>query len=408
MKKQSNQPAAQPQLRPVSLSRAHGLSTRRLVSFARRLPSVAATLLIVTLVLALTIGGTVMQISPVPATQAPQAAEVMSTAVVQPVTGTTQPLTSPAEADTGNDSTFMRGLPDTYPDTTSQTALATAGTLASIMPGPAGSGLAVANAGDDEGSDPLFDANGNPLETIDPADFKTDNSRYYVRVNKANIRSLPATDARILTILVKGDRVTRLGVGSAWSKVRTAGGETGYVMTSLLVKTRPPMPTLTPTPRPTPRPTARPTPKPTKKPTPRPTQEPADDSTGSGLTAAQKADMIDLAKSMLGTPYKLGGTSKSGIDCSGFTLYIYDKMFNISLPHKASLQAKYGKRISESNVEVGDILCFDWSGDGVTEHVGLYIGGNKYIDASSSAGKVRQATVNWDTYPVVSIRRVIY
>ena len=120
--------------------------------------------------------------------------------------------------------------------------------------------------------------------------------------------------------------------------------------------------------------------------------------------------MIALAKSALGVHYVYSGSSMNGFDCSGFTLYIYKTMFNITLPHKASEQSRNSGKpvpINLASIRIGDILCFDWTGDGVSDHVGLYIGGGQYIHASSSNGKVLQSTVNFDRNPIVAIRRII-
>lgn len=413
MKRKLNLPADQPVVRPVLIPKGRSSRLHRLNRLQRQLPSAAAMLLTLTLVLTLTIGGG--------ASLRPSASEASATTAAAAAAGQTAvqadslTATSPTVADAyldGNIS-FMRGDTGSATDDETPTTVDPSADPSDLtdedtydptadLPEPSG------DSDDEEGSDPLFDANGNPLETLDPADFSADKTTYYIRVNRANVRSLPNSEAEILTILAKADKVKRVAYGTAWSKIQFDGSETGYVLTSLLTKVQPALPTPTPTSKPTPRPTARPTTKPTAKPTARPTTAPVDEPSTGGLTAEEKADMIDLAKSMLGTPYVFGGTSRDGIDCSGFTLYIYKKMCGITLPHKASSQAKSGKKVSRSNIEVGDIVCFDWSGDGVTEHVGLYIGNNKYIDASQSAGKVRQATINWSTYPVVSIRRIVY
>ena len=139
-----------------------------------------------------------------------------------------------------------------------------------------------------------------------------------------------------------------------------------------------------------------------------PTPEPSSEDPGSGLTAEQKQAIIDLAKSCLGVRYVYGGESMRGFDCSGFTSYIYKELFNITLPRTAQYQAKAGKSVSLSNIQVGDIICFDWSSPrGVCDHVGLYIGGGQYINASHSRGNVCTLTLK-STNPVMSVRRIIY
>ncbi len=126
------------------------------------------------------------------------------------------------------------------------------------------------------------------------------------------------------------------------------------------------------------------------------------------MTAAQKQAIVDLAKSTLGTKYVYGAESPGGFDCSGLTTYIYKKLFNITLPRSAKDQARAGTKVSSSAIEIGDILCFDWSSPyGVCDHVGIYIGNGEYIHASYSAGLVKQSTVNFSRNPIISIRRII-
>ena len=143
------------------------------------------------------------------------------------------------------------------------------------------------------------------------------------------------------------------------------------------------------------------------QPTAAPTEAPSND-TSSGLTAALKQAIGDLAKSTLGTKYVYGAESPGGFDCSGLTTYIYKELFNITLPRSAKDQARAGTKVSSSNIQIGDILCFDWSSPyGVCDHVGIYIGSGEYIHASYTAGKVKQSTVNFSRNPIISIRRII-
>jgi cell wall-associated NlpC family hydrolase len=170
-----------------------------------------------------------------------------------------------------------------------------------------------------------------------------------------------------------------------------------------------PEPTPTPTPSPTPTPTPTPTPSPTPTPTPSPTPTPAPvvKATTSGLTADQQTKIIDFSRSLLGVPYVFGGTSPDGLDCSGFTLYVYDQLFGVSLPHLASDQTRSGTAVSKSDAAVGDILCFDWDRNGVSDHVAIYIGSGRYVDASRSRGKVVEQTANFSSDPIIAVRRII-
>jgi len=243
----------------------------------------------------------------------------------------------------------------------------------------------------------VFDANGIPQEILPVSAFTVDNATCYVMVNQANMRALPGTSSDIIVRLFLGDQVVRLGYGRDWSQVKTAAGKIGYVLSSLITTEFVAKPT--PIPTPTPKPTAKPTPKPTVAPAP----------AGSVLTDAQMQAIVDLAKSCLGIRYVYGAESPSqGFDCSGLTLYIYKTLFGITLPRSARSQAGAGIAVSRANIQIGDIICFDWDhSDGVCDHVGIYIGGGEYIHAAHSRGKVVQSTLK-STNPVVSVRRIIH
>lgn len=94
------------------------------------------------------------------------------------------------------------------------------------------------------------------------------------------------------------------------------------------------------------------------------------------------AEIATYAQKFLGYPYKTDGTTINGFNCIGFSKYIYGQ-FGISLEHSATAQYKMGVSVKKSNLQAGDLLFF-----GNLSHVGIYIGNNKLIHASSSSGKV--------------------
>ena len=245
----------------------------------------------------------------------------------------------------------------------------------------------------------VYDADGVLQEGMPPENFTADDTLYYILVSKANVRSLPNTSADIVARVTMGDTLTRTGYGLNWSQVLTPDGQTGYILTSLITAEFVAKPT--PTPSPTPKPTAKPTPKPTAGQTTAPVNP------GSVLTDQQKADIVALAKSCLGVKYVYASEDMSGFDCSGLTLYIYKELFGITLPRSARGQATAGKAVSYSDIDIGDIICLDCDrNDGIVDHVGIYIGDGQMIDASATAGKVRQKTLRTDD--IVTIRRIIY
>lgn len=103
--------------------------------------------------------------------------------------------------------------------------------------------------------------------------------------------------------------------------------------------------------------------------------------TGSAFADSKMDKVIDKA---LGTKYSAGGVSTNGFDCSGFTMYVFDKI-GINLPHQSGAQYKMGSAVSRDNLRAGDLLFFNTSGKGVS-HVGIYVGEGKFAHASSKRG----------------------
>ena len=93
-------------------------------------------------------------------------------------------------------------------------------------------------------------------------------------------------------------------------------------------------------------------------------------------------------KTYLGTPYKFGGDTRRGMDCSGFTCSVFQESFKIKLPHNASQQYRNSKHISRSELKLGDLVFFSMNQSGNIGHVGIYIGNNYFAHASTSYGVV--------------------
>jgi peptidoglycan endopeptidase LytE len=89
---------------------------------------------------------------------------------------------------------------------------------------------------------------------------------------------------------------------------------------------------------------------------------------------------VRVAKTFLGAPYRLGGSTLRGIDCSAFVKKIYE-IFNTHLPRTTREQFQIGKRVEKHELEEGDLVFFKTrrSNNG---HVGIYIGNNEFVHAS--------------------------
>lgn len=102
--------------------------------------------------------------------------------------------------------------------------------------------------------------------------------------------------------------------------------------------------------------------------------------------------MMDIIESWIGTPYRYGGETKDGVDCSGFTQAVFREM-GVSIPRTASTQAEAAADVTPGDLRFGDIIFFNTSGGGIS-HCGIYIGDGFFVHASSSRGVVRQSLAN--------------
>lgn len=91
--------------------------------------------------------------------------------------------------------------------------------------------------------------------------------------------------------------------------------------------------------------------------------------------------ILKTATQHLGTPYRYGGSSPGGFDCSGFVQYVF-KQNGYSLPRTAASQYGMGTAVNKSSLEPGDLVFFKCYGSSI-DHVGIYSGGGKFIHSSS-------------------------
>lgn len=94
-------------------------------------------------------------------------------------------------------------------------------------------------------------------------------------------------------------------------------------------------------------------------------------------------ELTTTAYQYLGVPYKYGGTTTRGFDCSGFTQKVF-KELGVSLKRTASQQYTQGSSVAKSKLQTGDLVFFNTSG-GIS-HVGIYVGNNKFVHAGVSQG----------------------
>ena len=100
----------------------------------------------------------------------------------------------------------------------------------------------------------------------------------------------------------------------------------------------------------------------------------------------ERSLLVRVAKTFLGAPYKLGGSTLKGIDCSAFVKKIYE-IFDIQLPRTTREQFKVGRKVEKDQLEEGDLVFFKRRGN--RAHVGIYVGDNQFVHASSYSREVK-------------------
>lgn len=113
--------------------------------------------------------------------------------------------------------------------------------------------------------------------------------------------------------------------------------------------------------------------------------------TNKPFSAPASLSSVEQAKPLLdryyqiwkGTPYRYGGTSRTGIDCSAFVQQLYQTVYQVPLPRTTHQQKDWGQRVKGS-LRMGDLVLFKIPGK--SNHVGVYLEKNTFVHASNSRG----------------------
>ncbi len=106
---------------------------------------------------------------------------------------------------------------------------------------------------------------------------------------------------------------------------------------------------------------------------------------GVALSATSNLKLYQFVYDWIGTPYRLGGVTKKGIDCSGFAFELYNKVFSTLIGNNSRNIFSMVNPISKDELKEGDLVFFKIGSRSIT-HMGVYIGNNKFAHASSSKG----------------------
>lgn len=106
-----------------------------------------------------------------------------------------------------------------------------------------------------------------------------------------------------------------------------------------------------------------------------------------GTSRGGNSQVVQIALSLLGKPYRWGAAGPNSFDCSGFTMYVYAKL-GVYLPHSSAAQYSVGERVSYGELQAGDLVFFARRG-GRISHVGIYIGDGMFVHAPQTGDVVR-------------------
>ena len=104
--------------------------------------------------------------------------------------------------------------------------------------------------------------------------------------------------------------------------------------------------------------------------------------------AARGRTVVAVAKQYVGAPYRWGGSSPDGFDCSGLVRYVYAQV-GLSLPHNAAEQYRLGTPVAREDLEPGDLVFFDR-----LRHNGIYVGNGRFIHARQPGRRVGIASLD--------------
>ncbi len=107
--------------------------------------------------------------------------------------------------------------------------------------------------------------------------------------------------------------------------------------------------------------------------------------------SARHQEAAEIAASMVGKPYRYGGGTPQGFDCSGLVHFSFNRA-GMDVPRSTETQRKRSRRIARANLARGDLVFFDQLGKS-SSHVGIYLDNNRFVHAPSSGKHVRVDTL---------------
>ncbi|MGB3942427.1 MAG: C40 family peptidase [Candidatus Manganitrophaceae bacterium] len=118
--------------------------------------------------------------------------------------------------------------------------------------------------------------------------------------------------------------------------------------------------------------------------------------------------VIRTARAFIGTPYRFGGTTPKGFDCSGFITYVFRRAVGLTLPRTTQDIVERGSSITVSELKPADLVYFEIDGPAQL-HIGIYLGKGKFIHAPRSKGRVNIQDLRLDYWRsrYIGARRIL-
>lgn len=195
-----------------------------------------------------------------------------------------------------------------------------------------------------------------------------------VKDAQANLRRYPDGDSRRVTTLPRGTTAMVMNKRGGWIQVKSTTGKVGWVPATALANAPKPASFVVAAPAPAA------SPEPKRPVTPRPAPRVA------SVNGQNK--VVAKAQQWRGVRYRFGAMSRSATDCSGFTSQVF-RSVGVRLPRTSAAQATVGIRVSRNELVQGDLVFFRTTSGRRISHVGIYIGGGRFIHASSGGRKVQ-------------------
>lgn len=206
--------------------------------------------------------------------------------------------------------------------------------------------------------------------------------RGFILESPVPIRESPSTDAPVIAYAARGSEVSILRKAGDWYQVRWGQEGPGWVA-SWKVRTN--------------------------------YREQRDSRPTEKGTEASEVPVFSLGRSLVrtalnyrGAPYRRGGSSSRGFDCSGLMCAVF-RAHGISLPRTSKAMSKIGRPVGKSELQFGDLLFFNTNGRGVS-HVGMYIGNDQFVHASTWSRGVLVSSLSQSYYRqrFVGARRILH